>query len=67
MLSIYLVSLGGIFPIGGVIQGWIGDRIGLGHTTAIACGVMLLVLAYLQSGAPGDVRAATRARTQTSR
>ena len=52
ILSIYVVAIGGIFPIGGVIQGWIGDRIGLGHTTAIFCGVMLVVLAYLRSARP---------------
>jgi MFS family permease len=52
VLSIFLVSLGGIFPIGGVIQGWVGDRIGLGHTTAIACGIYLGVLLYLRSTRP---------------
>jgi MFS family permease len=52
VLSIYLVSLGGIFPIGGVMQGWLGDRIGLGHTTAIACGIELLILAYIGATHP---------------
>ncbi|MBA3654607.1 MAG: MFS transporter, partial [Actinobacteria bacterium] len=52
VLSIYLVSLGGIFPIGGVLQGWLGDRIGLGHTTAIACGLYLVALAYLRATRP---------------
>jgi MFS family permease len=52
VLSIYLVSLGGIFPIGGVLQGWVGDRIGLGHTTAIACGTMLVILGYLRRTRP---------------
>jgi MFS family permease len=52
VLSIYLVSLGGIFPIGGVIQGWIGDRIGLGHTMAMFSAAMLVILAYLRSTRP---------------
>lgn len=47
VLSIYVVAIGGIFPIGGVIQGWLGDRIGLGNTTAIASGVMLAALVYI--------------------
>jgi MFS family permease len=52
VLSIYLVSLGGVFPIGGVVQGWLGDRIGLGHTTGIACGLLLGVLVYLGTQRP---------------
>ncbi|HZN14216.1 MAG TPA: MFS transporter [Acidimicrobiales bacterium] len=52
VLSIFLVSLGGLFPIGGVIQGWFGDRVGLGHTTAVACGLMLAVLAYIWTKRP---------------
>ncbi len=52
VLSIFLVSLGGIFPIGGVMQGWLGDRIGLGHTTAIACAIFLLILAYVRTTRP---------------
>jgi MFS family permease len=57
VLSIYVVAIGGIFPIGGVIQGWLGDRIGLGHTTAIACGLMLAVLAYVGARRPHVFRA----------
>ena len=52
MLSIYLVSLGGIFPIGGVLQGALGDRIGLGHTTALVCGLMVAVLLYIRAARP---------------
>ena len=57
VLSIYVVAIGGIFPIGGVIQGWVGDRIGLGNTTAIACGLMLAVLAYVGTRRPHVFRA----------
>jgi MFS family permease len=57
VLSIYVVAIGGIFPLGGVIQGWFGDRVGLGHTTAVACGVMLAVLAYIGAKRPHVFRA----------
>jgi MFS family permease len=57
VLSIYLVSLGGIFPIGGVLQGALGDRIGLGHTTALACGLMIAVLLYVRATRPHVFRA----------
>ncbi len=57
VLSIYVVAIGGIFPIGGVVQGWLGDRIGLGNTTAIFCGLMLVVLAYIGARRPHVFRA----------
>lgn len=52
VLSIHLMSLGGIFPIGGIVQGWIGDRVGLGHTMAAFSAAMLIALAYLRSARP---------------
>ena len=57
VLSIYVVAIGGIFPIGGVVQGWLGDRIGLGNTTAMASGLMLVVLAYIGVRRPHVFRA----------
>ena len=62
ILSIYVMSLGGIFPIGGVVQGWFGDRIGLGHTTAVACAIYLAVFAYLRSRRPHIFHRAGRPR-----
>ena len=33
ILSLYLVALGSVYPIGGLVQGWIADDIGLPLTT----------------------------------
>ena len=57
VLSIYLVSLGGIFPIGGVVQGWLGDRVGLGHVTAVACALMITCMAVIAVTRPQMLRA----------
>ena len=57
VLSIYLVSLGGIFPIGGVVQGWLGDRVGLGNVTAVACALMIACMGVIAIARPSTLRA----------
>jgi MFS family permease len=45
ILSLYLVALGAIYPIGGLFQGWIADKIGLTETTSIGAGLLLVIVA----------------------
>ena len=46
VLSLYMVALGVIYPIGAVVQGALGDRLGLRVVTA-GCAVAFLVLVVL--------------------
>ncbi|MGZ4676931.1 MAG: MFS transporter [Acidimicrobiia bacterium] len=48
VVSILAVVLGTLYPLGAVIQGAVGDRIGLRETTAIAAGLMLLALVAMK-------------------
>lgn len=41
ILSLYLVALGSIYPLGGLMQGWLADRLGLAQTVA-GCGALML-------------------------
>src|SRR5205085_11269061 len=52
ILSLYLVALGSIYPLGGLLQGWLADRIGFAKTVAGAGAVMLCVLAAWRLAAP---------------
>jgi hypothetical protein len=45
ILSLYLVALGSIYPLGGLFHGWLADRIGFGRTVAAAGALLLIVLA----------------------
>ena len=45
ILSLYLVALGSIYPLGGLLQGWLADKIGLARTVGIAGALMLGALA----------------------
>ena len=46
ILSLYMVALGVVYPIGAVLQGFVGDRVGLRAVTAACAGAYLaLVLA----------------------
>ncbi len=45
ILSLYLVALGSIYPLGGLAQGWLADRIGFARTVGVTGAVMLGVLA----------------------
>jgi MFS family permease len=40
VLSVNMVVLGTLYPLGSVLQGWLGDRIGLRPTTALAAACM---------------------------
>ncbi|MDP1792506.1 MAG: MFS transporter, partial [Acidimicrobiales bacterium] len=56
ILSLYLVALGSIYPLGGLLQGWIADRIGLGMTMSISAIAMLGVLAVWRMARPETLR-----------
>lgn len=43
ILSLYMVALGVIYPIGAVIHGFVGDRVGLRGVTA-GCAIVFLVI-----------------------
>ena len=47
ILSLYLVALGVIYPIGSLLQGPLADRIGLGATTTMFALALLVVLALV--------------------
>ncbi|HVE93878.1 MAG TPA: MFS transporter [Acidimicrobiales bacterium] len=53
ILSLYLVALGSVYPIGGLIQGSIADRIGLPLTTTIFAAIMFAVLVFWRLRRPG--------------
>ncbi len=59
ILSLYLVALGSIYPLGGLLQGWVADRIGLAQTTALAAALMLGVLAAWKILRPESLLALT--------
>ena len=59
ILSLYLVALGSIYPLGGLLQGWLADRIGFAKTVAGAGAVMLCVLAAWRLAAPTSLGALT--------
>jgi len=52
VLSLFFVALGVTYPIGALVQGWVANHAGLGPTTAVAAGVMLVVLAGLRATQP---------------
>ena len=53
ILSLYLVALGSIYPVGGLLQGWIADRIGLPLTTTVFAAGMVALLLYWRLRRPG--------------
>ncbi len=57
ILSLYMVALGVVYPIGAVLQGFLGDHVGLRLMTA-ACALFYLALAIaLRAARPGLVAA----------
>jgi hypothetical protein len=54
ILSLYLVALGSVYPIGGLVQGWIADSIGLPRTTTLFAGGMLALLVFWRARRPSD-------------
>jgi MFS family permease len=59
ILSLYLVALGAIYPIGGLFQGWIADKIGLTETTSIGCALLLLIVGIRQIARPAALHPLT--------
>jgi hypothetical protein len=44
VVSVYFLALGTLYPVGSLIQGPIGDRIGLGQVTVAGAVALLVVL-----------------------
>jgi MFS family permease len=59
ILSLFLVALGAIYPLGGLIQGWFADRIGLAETTIIGAAGMVAVMLGWRIGRPATLEALT--------
>jgi MFS family permease len=59
ILSLYLVSLGAIYPIGGLVQGWVADRIGLTETTTLGAAALVLAVGLWQIARPDTLRPLT--------
>lgn len=59
ILSLYLVALGSIYPLGGLFQGWVADKIGLAKTVTGAAGVMIGVLVLLRWRSPETLQSLT--------
>ena len=52
ILGIYMMGLGIVYPIGAVVQGWIGDHIGVRAVTVIGAVVLLGVMAVIAAVRP---------------
>ena len=52
VLSLYMVALGTIYPIGAVVQGAVGDRIGLRSVTVVGAVVFVTLLAVVRLARP---------------
>jgi MFS family permease len=57
ILSLYIMALGSIYPIGALAQGAVADHVGLATTTVAGAGVMLTVLATMAAVRPALLRA----------
>ena len=56
ILSLFLVALGVVYPIGALVQGPLADRIGLGLTTTLFALALLGVLAAVAALRPEPLR-----------
>ena len=56
ILSIYLVALGVVYPIGSLIQGPLADRFGLAATTSVFAAALLVIFAVLAVVRPETFR-----------
>jgi MFS family permease len=52
VVSVYFLALGTLYPVGSLIQGPLGDRIGLGQVTAAGAIALLVVLAVARAVRP---------------
>lgn len=59
ILSLYLVALGSIYPVGGLAQGWIADQIGYARTVITAGAIWLGIYATWRTVRPDSLRALT--------
>ena len=59
IISLFLVALGAVYPVGGLVQGWVADRIGLAETTCLGAGALLVVLAVWRIARPEGLQPLT--------
>lgn len=59
ILSLYLVALGAIYPLGGLLEGWVADRIGLAQTACTGAIALLVVLLAWKLTRPDAMAALT--------
>lgn len=52
LLSLYMVALGTVYPVAAVLQGAIGDKVGLRVVTVAGAGLLLVVVAILATAWP---------------
>jgi MFS family permease len=52
ILSIYMVALGSIYPLAAVMQGWLGDRVGLRIVTASTAAIFAVGLLAVRATRP---------------
>ncbi len=57
VLSLYMVALGTVYPIGAVVQGALGDRFGLRRVTAACAVAFLVVVVVVRATSPASVAA----------
>lgn len=62
ILSLYLVALGVVYPLGSLIQGPLADAVGLRITTAVAPAALVAILAGVAIGRPSVLRVLGRDR-----
>jgi MFS family permease len=56
ILSIYLVALGVVYPVGSLIQGPLADRVGLTMTTTLFAGALVAIVALIAVVRPAVLR-----------
>jgi MFS family permease len=56
VVSVYFLALGTLYPVGSLIQGPIGDRVGLGQVTVASAVLLLVVLAVVHVLRPDRLR-----------
>ena len=52
ILSLYFVALGSVYPVAAVIQGKLGDAVGLRHVTAVAAVLLAIACTALLARRP---------------
>jgi MFS family permease len=57
ILSIYMMGLGIVYPVGAVLQGWIADRTGVREVTVWSAVTLLTVMALIAALRPGILNA----------